>query len=152
MNIRMKQLLTIGIAGLIAMPVVSFSAESEDLIKYRRGVMKAVGGHMGATSLIVRGKVPHKDQLKQHVNAMKLLTNDIPALFPEGSDFGETRAKEAVWEKPNEFSKASKTSNDSIANLLKAVEGGKDSEILAGFKKVGEGCKGCHKKFREKEE
>ena len=152
MNIRMKQLLTIGIAGLIAMPVVSFGAESEDLIKYRRGVMKAIGGHMSATSLIVRGKVPHKDQLKQHVNAMKLLTNDIPALFPEGSDFGETRAKEAVWEKPNEFSKASKTSNDSIANLLKAVEGGKDSEISASFKKVGQGCKGCHKDFREKEE
>ena len=152
MTIRIKSLFMIAIAGLIAMPVVSFSAESEDLIKYRQGIMKAVGGHMSATSLIVRGKVPHKGQLKQHVSAMKLLTDDMPALFPEGSDFGETRAKDAVWEKPDEFSKASRISNDSIARLLKAVEGGNDSEILAGFKKVGEGCKGCHKKFREKKE
>lgn len=152
MIIRMKQLFMIGIAGLITMPAVSLSAESEDLIKYRRGTMKAIGGHMSATSLIVRGKVPHKGQLKQHVNALKLLTNDIPALFPEDSDFGETRAKAEVWEKPDDFIKAAKTANDSIASLLKAVEGGNDSEILAGFKKVGEGCKGCHKNFREKDE
>ncbi|MCW8963763.1 MAG: cytochrome c [Gammaproteobacteria bacterium] len=151
MTIKIKHLFMIGITGLIAMPVVSTSAESEDLIKYRRGVMKAIGGHMSATSLIVRGKVPHKGQLKQHVNAMKMLTNDIPALFPEGSDFGETRAKEAVWEKPEDFGKAANKSNDSITNLLKAVEGGNDSEMLATFKKVGEGCKGCHKDFREKE-
>jgi len=151
MIIKMKQLFMIGIAGLIAMPAVSLSAESEDLIKYRRGVMKAIGGHMSATSLIVRGKVPHKGQLKQHVNALKLLTDDIPALFPEDSDFGETRAKPEVWDKQEDFIKASRKSNDSIANLLKAVEGGNDSEMLASFKKVGQGCKGCHKNFREKD-
>jgi len=151
MIIKMKQLFMLGIAVIIVMPSVSLSAESEDLIKYRRGVMKAVGGHMSATSLIVRGKVPYKGQLKQHVSAMKTLTSDIPALFPEDSDFGETRAKAEIWEKPDDFAKASKASNDSIANLLKAVEGGNNSEIMAGFKKVGEGCKGCHKNFREKE-
>jgi cytochrome c556 len=152
MIIKVKQLFMIGIAGLIITPTVSLSAESEDLIKYRRGVMKAIGGHMSATSLIVRGKVPYKGQLKQHVNALKLLSNDIPALFPEDSDFGETRAKAEVWEKPDDFMKASQKSMDSIANLLKAVEGGNDSEIQAGFKMVGEGCKGCHKSFREKAE
>jgi len=150
MIIKMKRLLMIGIVGLISMPTASLSAESEDLIKYRRGVMKAIGGHMSATSLIVRGKVPHKGQLKQHVNAMKLLTSNIPALFPEDSDFGETRAKSEVWEKQKDFIKASKTSNDSIVNLVKAVEGGNDSEILKSFKKVGKDCKGCHKTFREK--
>ena len=152
MSIKLKQLFMIGIAGLIITPAVSFSADSEDLIKYRRGVMKAVGGHMSATSLIVRGKVPHKNQLKQHVNALKLLTNDIPALFPEDSDFGETRARAEIWERQEDFAKAAKTSNDSIANLLKAVEGGNDSDIQASFKKVGQGCKGCHKDFREKDQ
>jgi len=148
----MKQLFMLSIVGLIITPTVLLSAESEDLIKYRRGVMKAIGGHMSATSLIVRGKVPHKGQLKQHVSALKALTSDIPALFPEDSDFGETRAKAEIWEKQEDFAKAAKASNDSIANLLKAVEGGNDGEILAGFKKVGEGCKGCHKDFREKDE
>lgn len=141
-----------GIAGFLLVPAISLGAEPEDLIKYRRSVMKAIGGHMSATSLIVRGKVPYKAQLTQHVNALKVLSQDIPALFPEDSDFGETHAKQEIWEEWDNFTKAADSAMKSTEILLKTVEAGNDSELPASFKKVGESCKGCHKDFREKDE
>ena len=135
--------------------VLSFSAhatEPENYIKYRQAVMKAIGGHMGASSLIVRGKVTRKSDLKMHVEGLRVLSTDIPALFPEDSDFGETKAKAEVWEKRDEFVKAAEASKKSIIDFAAAVESGKDDAIVAGFKNVGKGCKGCHKDFRQKDE
>jgi cytochrome c556 len=83
---------------------------------------------------------------------MRTLSQDIPALFPEDSDFGETRAKPEVWEKREGFKKASDVSRQSIDDLVKAIETGKSGELAAKFKKVGDGCKGCHKDFRQKDE
>lgn len=152
MNKAIRQVCIVGIAAALLMPLASWAAESEDIIKYRKAVMKAIGGHMGASSLIVRGKVPHKEQLKMHANALKTLSEDVPALFPEDSDFGETRTKAEVWEKWDDFKKAADDSKNSIDAFVKAVESGKSSEWAASFKKVGEGCKGCHKSFREKKD
>ena len=152
MRDKVKRIVQLGMVAALTVPALALSDESEDIIKYRQGVMKAIGGHMSATSLIVRGKVSYKDQLKDHVQALKVLTSDIPALFPEDSDFGETRAKSEVWEKRDDFIKASDVSKQSIADLLSAVESGKQEAIADSFRKVGEGCKGCHKDFRQKDE
>ena len=152
MRSKLKRMIQLGMAAVLVMPAVVLADESENIIKYRQGVMKAIGGHMSATSLIVRGKVSYKDDLKDHVRALKVLTSDIPGLFPEDSDFGETRAKAEVWEKRDEFVKAAETSQQSVIDLLSAVESGKPDAITASFKQVGEGCKGCHKDFREKDD
>jgi cytochrome c556 len=149
---KLKGMIQLATAFALVMPTIALADESENIIKYRQGVMKAIGGHMSATSLIVRGKVSYKDDLKNHVLALKTLTSDIPGLFPEDSDFGETRAKEEVWGKRDEFVKAADTSKQSIIDLMSAVESGKPDAITANFKQVGEGCKGCHKDFREKDD
>lgn len=146
-----KNLLIAGIFTMIVMPATAISDDSENIIKYRQAIMKAIGGHMSASSLIVRGKVSYK-ALKEHATALKILTADIPGLFPDDSDFGETRAKEEVWGKRAAFEKAAGDAKKSIEAYAAAVESGKADAISAKFKDVGEGCKGCHKDFRQKEE
>jgi len=86
------------IAALVASAAAVQAQEPEDYIKYRQAVMEAIGGHSGAASQIVRGKVSPEGALAMHADALAALNADLASLFPEGSDFGETRAKAEIWE------------------------------------------------------
>jgi cytochrome c556 len=152
MTTKNKRVAPVVLAALLMSPVTLLADESENIIKYRQAMMKAIGGHMSASSLIVRGKISRMPELKMHAHGLKTLAADIPALFPEDSDFGETSAKAEVWEKRDDFLKAAETAKQSIADFVAAVDSGNDDAIAAGFKEVGKGCKGCHKEFREKDE
>lgn len=143
----MKLLLAGSLAGLAVLPLAAQSGE-EDIIKYRRNVMKAVAGHMGASGAIVQGKVNYKGDLADHAKALQALMRDIPGLFPKDSDFGETNALDAVWSKRAEFDKRAKDAGAKAAAFAKAAQGG---DAGAAFKALGETCKGCHKDFRREE-
>ncbi len=151
-HIPLSLLRILGVCALLVLPVPSGADEAENQIKYRQAVMKAIGGHMGASSLIVRGKVSHRDQLKVHANGLLSLSRDIAGLFPEGSDFGETEAREIIWEKWDDFRKAADESKAGIENFVRVVETGGDSDLAAAFRRVGKGCRGCHEDFRQKDE
>ena len=143
--------LTASIA-LMAILAPSYAAESEDIIKYRVSVMKAYAGHMGAAARIVRGKVDFQDQLKLHADSMEGIASITLELFPEDSDFGETRAKEEVWSKPKEFADAVKANQKAAGDFSKAVAGGDKEAIAGSFKKLSDSCKSCHEDFRAEEE
>jgi cytochrome c556 len=148
----MKQTLSIGLLALMLTPLGAIADGSENAIKYRQAMMKAIGGHMSASSLIVRGKVSHQADLKGHASALKQLSTDIPRLFPEDSDFGETHAKPEIWERWDDFAKAADTFKASAAKFQEVVESGNADNIKTAYKNVGKSCKGCHKDFREKHE
>ncbi|MEA3413779.1 MAG: cytochrome c, partial [Pseudomonadota bacterium] len=82
--------------NMVFLPGIAAAEDDPDaMIKYRQGVMKAQGGLMTAMSQIVRGKVGDRDDdLKSFATALTATTGDIPSMFPEGSDFGETDALE----------------------------------------------------------
>lgn len=126
--------------------------EPEDVIKYRRAVMKAQGGYMGAISQVVKGKVDYSGHLLEHALGLHALSKHVAEIFPEGSDFGETNALDAVWERPEDFKQAAKKSEEATAALVKAVETRDPNAIKARFGDVGKSCKGCHKDFRKKKE
>jgi len=143
----MKILLVGSLLGVMLAPLVAQSGE-EDIIKYRRNVMKAIAGHMGAAGAIVQGKVNYKGDLVDHAKALQALMHDIPGLFPKDSDFGETNALDAVWSKRAEFEKHAKGASGKAVAFAKAAPSGNAG---ATFKALGEACKGCHKDFRREE-
>jgi cytochrome c556 len=129
----------------------AFAAESEDIIKYRQAMMKANGAHMAATAAIVQGKVDYKNQLADHAKALQALNKDVAGLFPKGSDFGETKALDAVWQKNAEFQKLSKDTQHKADELAKTVAAGDSKNYGARFKELSDSCKACHKDFRKEE-
>ncbi len=147
---KLGSLLVIGSMALLIL--MAHAAEPEDIIKYRQNMMKAIGGHTAAAGAIVQGKVDFKKQLLDHAHALLILTSDIPALFPPGSDFGETKAKDDVWSNRLEFEKHAKDAKDKVAAFAKAVQEGNQQAILVSFKDMGQSCKACHKDFRKKDD
>ena len=151
-HFNMRRLLGLVSVLVMVIPMVLHAAEPEDIIKYRKNMMKAIGGHTAAAGAIVQGKVDYKNQLAEHARALQALTSDIPGLFPKDSDFGDTNAKDGVWSNRAEFEKRAKDAKTKVAAFAKAVQGGDQRTITASFKDMGEGCKACHKDFRKKEE
>ena len=139
-------------AALIAATAAAHAEEPENYIKYRQAMMSAIGGHTGAAGQIVRGKVSPEGALAMHADALAALTADISSLFPEGSDFGETRAKEEVWSDRAAFDKAAGDAKTATAAFAAAVAAGESEKIEAAYRDVGESCKSCHKQFRQEKD
>lgn len=127
-------------------------SEPEDLIKYRQNVMKSSGANAAAATAIVQGKVEFKDRLRDHAQALVTSTKNIPALFPKGSDFGETEALDAVWKKPDDFAKRAKDSHAKAVAFEKAVAANDTKSYAAKLKDLGDSCKACHKDYRKEQQ
>jgi cytochrome c556 len=145
-----------GIVAIFAVALLTsgtaLASDPESYIKYRQAVMKAIGGHMGASGQIVRGKVDESAALAMHADALASLNADLARLFPEGSDFGETEAKAEIWDNWAEFEKAADAARDATAAFAAAVKSGDADKIGAARKDVGRSCKGCHEDFRQKDD
>ncbi len=141
--------------GSFALLLVTAAAyaesDPEDIIKYRQNVMKANGAHMAATGAILQGKVSYQKGLADHARALQAINRDIPALFPKGSDFGDTSALDAVWNKRADFEKRSKDAQAKADAFAKIAGGGDMKAALAKFKELSDSCKTCHKDYRKEE-
>ncbi|MCA1790817.1 MAG: cytochrome c [Thioalkalivibrio sp.] len=135
--------------GLVASgPVHSFDEGAEVTIDYRQGLMRALGGNMAATAAIVVDGAPFRDNLSTHTRYIADATGDIPALFPEDSDFGETDALPSVWEDVEKFAELSRENHEAALALHEAAEQGDDAVIMSRFRSLGESCRSCHEDFR----
>lgn len=142
--------LSLSILGFTPLALAQ-QAEPEDTIKYRKSIMTAIKGHNSAIKSIVTGKVPHTQRITYHLTSLKHLFDEIEILFPEGSDFGKTNAKDAVWENPDKFTKAISNSRQALNNFQGIAAKGDLKKTAAAFKKFGKSsCGGCHKSFKKK--
>lgn len=126
---------------------VGVNSTDEGAHDYRHHTMEAIGGHMSALGDIVRGKVPHKDHLSIHANALADLASVTDTLFPEGS--GSHEATQKIWEEPEEFAARVSAFKKAAAELKEVVDSGRDEDLMAAVRSVGQACKACHDDYRE---
>jgi cytochrome c556 len=124
--------------------------DPEAYIKYREHLMENAKNHTQGIKAIAEGKVQLKEHLLHHARALHEISLMIPAAFPEGSDFGETSAKDKVWSDAEGFAAAAKKNQEATAVLVKAAESGDAGQFGEAMGAVGESCKGCHQTYRKK--
>jgi len=142
-----KAIKTILVASAIivgAMPAFA----NDGAIAHRKAIYQAIGGHMKAMVAVLKGHVPHKESLAHHAQAMAALSQIAEKVFPPDSDFGETRAKEAIWQNQADFKKKVTAFQNAAAALAKT-----DTKNMGAFAgaigALGKTCKSCHDKYRE---
>lgn len=138
----------------LSAPLALYAAGNPgDIIKYRKNVMGAIGGHAGAVELILENKVEFKNDLAGHARAIEAGTRNIPALFPAGTETGgETRARPEVWSKRDLFEKRAKGTREKAAAFAKAVASKNEGQTRTAFKELDDSCNACHKDFRKRRE
>jgi cytochrome c556 len=134
-------------------PATADDYDPEALIEYRQDSMEAIKSHNNAIKAILQNKVPFDDQLGMHMSSLEALLNDVGSLFPDGSDFGETNAKDAIWDKPEKFEKAVTDANKAFAEFKAIVAKGDKPASADALKKFGKAsCGNCHKSFKKKDD
>ncbi len=144
----MKLKLAVALAAL-SVGFAGIAVGQDDPIAARQALMKANGGAMKAASDMVKGTTPY--DAAAAAAAMKTVQDDMvkfAALFPEGSDQGDTKASPAIWSDNAGFMAAV----DKIVADAKAAETAAAQGIEAfgpALQAVGANCSGCHKAYRE---
>lgn len=121
---------------------------AEDAKDYRVSIMTTLRGHIGATSMTVRGLVGDHGQLAAHADGLANGVAELKHVFQEGSIVDDSEALPVIWEQPEKFAAAIKKAEDATVAFQEAVSGGDSQAIGAAFRNVGMSCRGCHDNFR----
>lgn len=145
------------VAALLVAPPLAGTAAAEEVpmdkieqaVKYRQNIMDAMGGLMGAAVGRLRDGFTFGPELPAVAAGLAAMSADIAALFPEGTDFGESDAKAEVWSDRQGFVDKSTQAADATKAFVEAIKSGDNTMIMQAFKGVGDACKGCHEAYRK---
>ncbi|TPJ40317.1 cytochrome C556 [Mesorhizobium sp. B2-5-13] len=136
----------------ISMLALAVSAAFADPVLGRQALMKERGKIVGGLSKVVKGEEPFDaaavlTQLQAlQANAEKF---DVEALFPKGSDTGDTTAAPKIWEDMAGF----KTAEDKYLADVKASVAAAPADVDAlktQIGTIGSDCGTCHQSYRVK--
>jgi cytochrome c556 len=137
--------------------VTAMSANAADdpasMVKYRQSVMKSMGAHMSAMSLVVKKQVGSRAQLAAHAEAIRGMSDGLAAFFPAGTgpERVKTSALPAIWQRSAEFTAAAQALQREAAALTTAAKAADTHAFDAQFARVSDACSGCHKQFRQRD-
>jgi cytochrome c556 len=136
----------------ISTVALAVSAAYADPIADRKAIMKERGGLIGGLVKMTKGETPF-DAAAVLTTLQGLKANedkvDIDALFPPGSDQGDTTASPKIWEDLAGF----KAENDKYKAVIEAAAAAPAQDVAALGAQVGtigQECGACHETFRVK--
>jgi cytochrome c556 len=142
---KTRIVLAVAIAALGVTAVVA----QGDPIAARKAVMKENGAQSRIATEMIQGKRPFDLAAAKKVFAtFQEAASKMPALFPDNSKTGDTRALPVIWEKRADFNAAlAKLGADAkaVADKVKDVD-----SLKAAMGDVGKNCGGCHNTYRKK--
>ncbi|MEH3126176.1 c-type cytochrome [Agrobacterium cavarae] len=130
--------------GCLCAGAVSAAGEVEK----REGLMKQIGGAMGALGAIAKGEKPYDaETVKTAVTTISTNAKAFPDQFPAGSEGGA--ASPAIWQNFADFkAKSEKLGADADAVLAQLPTD--QASTSAALKTLGADCSSCHQAYRLK--
>ena len=134
---------------------ISYAENTEDIIKYRKNIMKAIGNHISIIAANIKGKVSINEDILPHSQSILLTLSsiNITKTFPENSGpnhSSTTKSLENIWSAKDLFSIAMKDSVEKAKDLVLSAESGDRKNIAKSLGALGKTCGSCHNKFRKK--
>ncbi|NJM31009.1 MAG: cytochrome c [Rhizobiales bacterium] len=132
---------------------VAYAALSgDDAIKARQECMKGQGKMMGVAVPMMKGEKPYDAAaVTAAIDAAGAGCANWAEFWPEDSMKGtvETYAKPEIWSDKAGFEAAGNKSYTAMQALKTTAD---EAAFKAAFPAVGDGCQGCHEKFRRPKE
>lgn len=137
---------TLAIVGLSVLGATAVMAQ--DPIAQRKEAMKAVGAATGPIGKMMRGEDPFDlAKVQAALNVYMKVAKEAPALFPAGSDKGETRALPAVFTEKDKFNGIFASWEKDSTAALAAIKD--EATFKSEFPKVLKNCGSCHETYRK---
>lgn len=143
----------------LQMQVLAHTVEIEDpelraVVQKRHDYMTGLGESMKAFSNYVKREIGDLKELAAMAGKISETAASIPDLFPTDTGMGTIEgsdAKPEIWHSWEEFVGWTVTLEERAAALQVAFDRGENEQIRDSVKALGkEGCRGCHRIYREK--
>jgi cytochrome c556 len=146
----MRKITSLALAGLMTVGVVAAFAQDafvapttpEAAHEAREVLMKSNGMTVRSAGNLTGD---------QAVAAMQTLLDNytnMPAVFPEGSNIGDSEALPAIWENWDAFGAIIETGRAAAETGLAAAQSGDAAGYAEALKTIGATCGQCHQQFR----
>ena len=147
------------VAGLCAAGIVTGAAmaadmKTEDALKYRQGLFKALAWQLGPVVGMAKGEVPFSnEQLALRADNMDAIAKMLAEGFPKGSADGEiagTKAKPEIWTNQADFTAKLAALQTATAALSAASGTLTQGDVGKHVAAIGGTCKSCHDSYRNR--
>jgi cytochrome c556 len=120
---------------------------SGDVVADRQALMKNVGANWA--DIQNKAKAGNIEAIAVNADTLAMNAKHIPAMFPQGSLTDKSKAKPEVWQKWDEFVKASQNLETQSVALREAARAKNNTQVEAMLKDFGRNaCGSCHTPFR----
>lgn len=133
----------------ISIPAAAQFRKPDDAIKYRQGVMFAMGNHL-YTRLggMANGRTPFDAKAAAENADVVLTLSRLPwVAFGPGTDQGITDAKPNVWTETARFKELSEKMQAEVVKLQAASRTGDLDALKVAYRATANSCKACHDAF-----
>lgn len=115
---------------------------ADQVVAARKAAMKENGGTLKAAGALTGAEASAAADI-----LIKNFTN-FPAMFPEGSIVGDSKALPAIWENKADFDGIFAKDLENAKAMKAAAEAGDADAYGAALKAIGGSCGECHQKYR----
>jgi len=130
----------------MSVPGLVKAGEAKQAYKEREKAMESLKDEMSAIKKALKADKPVT--ALEPAKKIEKITQNLPALFPEGSKVGHSEAKPEIWTNWAAFEKVAKNAAVKAADLVKAAESGDKTKLETAANEMGAACKACHKDYR----
>lgn len=114
----------------------------DQVVAARKAAMKENGGTLKAAGALTGAEASAAADI-----LIKNFTN-FPAMFPEGSIVGDSKALPVIWENKADFDGIFAKDLENAKAMKAAAEAGDADAYGAALKAIGGSCGECHQKYR----
>lgn len=149
MKNSMKVVLGMVLAGAVTAAAAQ-AVPADRAIKFRQGVLTAMGWNMNIMGAMVKGDRPYnKDEFLLRATNLEHLAPMAWEGFVPGSE-ANSKAKPEIWKDAAKFKQHQDALVAASAKLVAAAKTGTLDAVKGPFGDVGKTCGSCHDDFRTK--
>ena len=149
----MSRILLLAVA-LAAIPITAIAQEQsapltpEKMVDARQSKMGRGGGTVAALKNAAESADSDLTAFAPRVEALIQWADELPTLFPAGTDVAGTDARPEVWSDPAGFQAAAERFKTATRALAAPLAAGDRPALLAAINAVRESCSGCHAGYK----
>ena len=139
-------------AALLALPSLAHAQDRkiEQAIKHRKAAFTLMATYVNRMVQTVDGHRPFDaKQMAEDAKAVELLSKLPWEGFVEGSERGDTRAKDDIWFEDEKFKRYAHDLQAKSAGVTTAAASGDLRRFKAAVGQMRDACNTCHKAFRK---
>lgn len=129
--------------------------DPQPVIEGRQSALRDIGAAFKGVGDELKRSQPALASIRQYARQIEELSKQQKFWFPPGtgpeSDI-ETAAKPEIWKQPEAFKARQAAFDEHAAKLVQVAAGNDVKAIRAQWQALGQACKACHDKFREKDD